>query len=368
MTEKAKSKALNKQQEPLKPQERAYYLDFLRICAIIAVVIVHCVSFSTALDRQATNPLGWFGAITIDSFVRWCVPVFVMISGALLITDKAYMNPRTFLNKRFLRILPALIAWPLIYAIWQAFIKHTPVDLSSLINGYLQGSFVAGGQLYFLFLIAGLYLLTPFISAYAHVATRKQLWIAAFSIMKATTLWYSVSTVTSHTEPTLNFITQGLPYVGYFILGYLLKDISVKHWFIPAGIFVVGSALIDTVVLQTQHTFLYNFFFSYPTPLVMLISPAAFLLGQVTYARIVSFITYKNISLSKFHKIITMLSEASFGVYLIHLIVLDVFVLLLELNRSSLKDSLVLIPIVTITSWLAALTILRIPYIRALIR
>ena len=368
MTEKARSRVLNKQQGEPKSQEREYYLDFLRICAIIAVVIVHCVSFSTALDRQATNPLGWFGAITIDSFVRWCVPVFVMISGALLIADKAYTSPKLFLKQRFLRLLPALIAWPFIYEAWGAFLGHRSFDLTMLLKGYSLGSFTSGGQLYFLFLIAGLYLLTPLISAYVHLATRRQLWVTTFSIMGATTVWYTVSTFTLRIEPSLNFVTQGLPYIGYFMMGHLLKDVAVKRGLLLTIVLVLGSMLIDAAVLLTQHTFLYNFFFSYPTIFVMLTSPAAFLVGRLCYSRIVSFIESRRMNLAKFHVVIIKLSGASFGVYLIHLIIIDLFTLLLNLDRSSLKDSLALMPIVIIASWIVALISLRIPYLRALVK
>ena len=354
------------QQDSNKTRERKYELDLLRICAIIAVIIVHCVSFSTAVDRQASHHLSWFGAITIDSFVRWCVPVFVMISGALAINKKAFTSSGAFLKKRFLRLLPAIIAWPFIYEVWAAILQHRAVDFVALFKGYILGSPVAGGQLYFLFLIAGLYLLTPFISAYVSLVTRRQLWVATIAILTATTAWYTLATLVWRYEPSLNLVTQGLPYVGYFMLGYLLKDVIVKHWYIPVSAFVLGSTTICMAVVLTQHTFLYNFFFSYPTIFVMIVSPAAFLSGKLLYGKLATLIPLSR--KDAFQKILVQLSGAAFGVYLIHLIILDIFTKTLNLDRSSLKTSLMLIPLVTITSWTIVFIVVRIPYMRNLVR
>lgn len=354
------------QPKSVKKQVRQYDLDFLRVCAIIAVIIVHCIALSTNPAFQTSNPRSWFSAIAIDSFIRWCVPVFVMISGAFAINSDSYKYPRVFFKKRFLRLLPALIIWPVIYEVWMAIVLHHSIDWVALIRGYALGSPIAGSQLYFVFLIAGLYLFTPFISAYVHLATRKQLWVTTISIMTATTSWYTISTLVWGYEPTLNLITQGLPYIGYFLLGYLMKDVYVKNWLIPVAVFILGGIAIDITLTFTQRTFLYNFFFAYPTVLVMIVSPAAFLSGRLLYKKITSLLRAER--LVKLNRGIVLLSGSAFGVYLTHLIVLDILSRTLNLNKAFFVDSIILIPCVIIASWSLTLVLLRVPYLRNLVK
>lgn len=51
----------------------------------------------------------------VDIGAIWCVPVFVMISGALLLApDTHRARPGTFWRKRLVRLLPALVVWHLV--------------------------------------------------------------------------------------------------------------------------------------------------------------------------------------------------------------------------------------------------------------
>ena len=51
----------------------------------------------------------------MDLMFVWAVPVFVMISGALVLDRSAHAaGPAAFYRRRFARILPPLIAWNLI--------------------------------------------------------------------------------------------------------------------------------------------------------------------------------------------------------------------------------------------------------------
>ena len=75
-------------------------LDFLRAAACLMVVIVHASSDYFYLDGPQ-----WIAANVYDSIVRCAVPLFFMLSGALLM-KRAASEPVADLNKkRYLRIL-----------------------------------------------------------------------------------------------------------------------------------------------------------------------------------------------------------------------------------------------------------------------
>lgn len=62
------------------------YFDYLRITAIIAIVVLHSAS-QNWYAADITSPT-WNAFNIYDSLMRWGVPVFVMISGALFLSKE----------------------------------------------------------------------------------------------------------------------------------------------------------------------------------------------------------------------------------------------------------------------------------------
>jgi surface polysaccharide O-acyltransferase-like enzyme len=134
-----------------------------RILAIFAVIFLH-----VAAGVVSTEPIGshnWWIANFFDSLSRWCVPVFVMISGALLLNPKKQENLSEFYAKRISRILIPLISWTIIYCIWVylgGVVKNDPVSMTFLLQSVLQGN--PYYHMWFLYMIIFMYLFTPFFS------------------------------------------------------------------------------------------------------------------------------------------------------------------------------------------------------------
>src|SRR5262245_57812335 len=94
---------------PTRPpaKERRLGLDLLRVISIAGVVAIHTFGYMVGNDDLRGTPTWWI-ATAIDLGVVWVVPVFVMISGALVLHPKAHaQGPWVFYKKRFRRILPA---------------------------------------------------------------------------------------------------------------------------------------------------------------------------------------------------------------------------------------------------------------------
>ena len=88
-------------------KKRLVWADILRIFAIYLVVFVH----STSL--QATSFLSVLQLIILFAIAKTCVPLFFMLSGALLLPK---VEPTSyFLKKRFLRIFVPYIFWTIIF-------------------------------------------------------------------------------------------------------------------------------------------------------------------------------------------------------------------------------------------------------------
>lgn len=60
--------------------------------------------------------------IGYNAFARFCVPIFFMVSGALWLDPKRNVTPN-YLFRHMLRLVTALIAWNLVYALFYI-VKH----------------------------------------------------------------------------------------------------------------------------------------------------------------------------------------------------------------------------------------------------
>ena len=131
---------------------RVAYLDMLRIAATVAVVMIHvAVREWRSMDMHTAqwHALSFFGSIS-----RWGTPIFVMISGALFLDERREVRLRRLFSKNILRILIAFVFWSAVYAV-PFFLRDRSVF--GLISNFLTGSY----QLWFLYMIVGLYLIMP---------------------------------------------------------------------------------------------------------------------------------------------------------------------------------------------------------------
>ena len=98
-------------------KEKYFWVDVLRVFAIAAVVIVH-VSADIITEWSAVPRSCWWIANFYDSLARGAVPLFVMVSGALLLPKAE--SYRDFFVKRFQRIVIPFIVWTVFYLLWRS--------------------------------------------------------------------------------------------------------------------------------------------------------------------------------------------------------------------------------------------------------
>ena len=148
--------------------KREIWVDWMRVAACFMVVLVH-----------ATEPfyLGGDGALILtksdacwasffDSFVRACVPLFIVASSYLQFP--LHYSSGEFLRRRAVRILIPFVIWSLVYA----FAWGEPV---SNLKDLLLNFNYAAGHLWFVYMLIGLYLLMPLLSPWAEKVSRKEL-------------------------------------------------------------------------------------------------------------------------------------------------------------------------------------------------
>ncbi len=338
-------------------------LDFMRVMATLAVIAIHS-SAALVLNRPVTDKT-WLIGNFVDSFARWSVPLFVIISGALLINGKALAAPRLFLQRRLTRILVPLAAWIIIYAALAVFVWGDPFNFGMIMFNIVAGN-PAPGHLYFLLLIAGLYVITPLIALVVQNISRRTLWRSTIAILVFTCAWHALEVFVLRGGPPLNILTQWVPYVGYYMLGYLLHTStprsSTKQ--LALGFFGGGLAiaLISYLMTRWLGTGLGLYFYNFPTPLVAIVSVAAFLGGKQVYAALYQHISKKHRPI--FERRLTQLSAATFGIYLVHIAIITTLAMYLPLRGATVAGLLILLIVVPPVSYTLTLIIGKIPYVR----
>lgn len=200
---------------PQSNPQRIAYLDILRLIATIAVIFIHVTADGLPFSFMQYN---WYVAVTGGSLVRWAVPVFVMISGALYLNPHKEVTTGMVLKRKIPRLLLAYVAWWLIYAlaivtVWHI-LKKEPFQMEWIAPRY---------HLWFLPMLAGVFLLIPLLRPIAangkllHYAL--VIWLCYLcgsfffdNEIKQITPLFAMNTIVG--------------YAGYFLLGYYLSTLE----------------------------------------------------------------------------------------------------------------------------------------------
>jgi surface polysaccharide O-acyltransferase-like enzyme len=293
--------------------------DLARIAGAAAVVMIH-VTANVVVAYGGVGIKQWWLANLLDSAMRWSVPLFVMLSGSFLLDPKVPRPLPQFLKRRVARVILPLIFWATTYYMWLSMCDHVHVNLSYIAKGTMAG--IPYSHLYFLFLIFGLYLVTPMLRIYVmHASRRNMLYclLVLFSfgaINSYITYWWGLGN-------GLNMTSQFIPYIGYYLAGYFFRDVVLprKQGHIAGAVFLllIGLTAISTYVLTAKFgigrgLFLYEY-------LSFTVIPEALLL-YLWFNSVVSEVPTKRF-IVRHSKAIGSISAATFGIYLVHPLVID---------------------------------------------
>ena len=135
------------------------YMDWLRVLSIFVVVGIHVVS--KIINNTTTDDWIWHFANMFDAGLRWCVPVFFMLSGALLLTRDKEESVSEFLKKRLSKVVIPLIFWSFIYTLYNIYELGESYTAYEILIQFLTDDIYY--HLWFLYTITGLYIMAPFL-------------------------------------------------------------------------------------------------------------------------------------------------------------------------------------------------------------
>lgn len=349
---------------------RSVSLDVLRVTAILGVIAIHV--FGGIVTNPAIRGSGtWWAASAVDAASVWVVPVFVMVSGALLLSPRAHAyGPASFYRKRLLRLGPAFVFWQVFYiVVVRILLSHQQLGVKQTF--WLVADGTTYTHLYFLWLIAGLYVVAPVLAAFLAGGGPRRALVFAASVLGFTVVVVGLSGLSALAgDPhpiVLNALTQWMPYVGYFLAGWALRNVVL-----PAGWTIVVALVTVGLLVET----LWQHGSASPPELLQALSPAGYYGAIVAAASVGVFVVAQSVFSrlttvpARFSRSLAALSDASFGVFLVHffflVLAITLFPALNSARAVSVPVSVALWAGIAVVSFAVSLGARRVPGIRRL--
>lgn len=210
-----------------KEQNRNNGLDLLRIISAFAVILIHTNAIFLFADTESSDKILVIENL-INLIARFSVPVFVMISGTFLLGNDKNYDIGSFYKRSLIKIGIPYIGIFLFWVVYSLVkLLQNKIDFQSFVQSVIS---MSDGNLWFMPMIIGLYLLTPFLNRIIKSVTSCQIRIISIFII----VWAVVSQ---------RFSSLSLPYsmgvvfayLGYFLLGYTLKEVKINKRFVTFG-------------------------------------------------------------------------------------------------------------------------------------
>ena len=313
-------------QENKQQKGRLVYLDILRVLSIVGVITIHTVAGKIA-DVNALGNADWWWADVLNGITRWAVPVFFMISGVLTLESKQLDNIPAFIKSRFIKIGIPFLIWSVIYScIMQIYILGEPIRFPGILGIIVSNILFdkAYYHLWFIYDIFIIYLISPLLKKIVVNASKKEMqyWLGLWFVA---TIGYSsvqhIATFLGRSEYLYIHILN-IPFVfgltGYYILGYYLHHYNLsKKWRI--GIYISSIISVVVTIIGTYSTSFSKSALNENMYSHFSITIAIMAMGMFLVAKNIQWEKYLTVS---FQKLVGCLSNATFGIYLIHMVLI----------------------------------------------
>jgi len=323
----------------VKNGERKVYFDFLRIFATFAVIMIHVAAqnwYTTDINSIEWNIFNFY-----DSIVRWGVPIFIMISGSLFINKD--LSIKIIYKKYIFRIITAFIFWSIIYNILLSKSCSVQTTIETIIKGHYH--------MWFLFMIVGLYMITPLIKQITMNSNLTKYFIA-LGIIFAIIIPQTISLISIKSAYLGNFAQEImnninlhmiLGYTVYYILGFYLDKTDITahkfKYICILGILGFIATIVFSVILS-KYTQNANALF-YDNFTINVLLEAIFI-----FTVLKKYVNKINLNI-KIENIISKLSKYCFGIYLVHILIIDYIDRIFNFNTLSFNPFLS-VPLISI--------------------
>lgn len=228
------------------------YLEILRIIAIFLVLFNHTETAGIHHYLETENPVNYWFGICAASAAQLCIPLFFMISGALLLRREESL--RYVLRHRVLRMVIVLALAVLLQTVWNC--KQNPEALS--IKTYLCNLYTGTASVphWFLYAYILMLLVLPLLQRLARVIPRKTwflyllvLWETANSVLPI------VEYYTGLANPQFTPSVLG-KCVVWGLMGYFVENRSEEMFYDKKNIVILSGASLILLAVSVHINYL----------------------------------------------------------------------------------------------------------------
>lgn len=312
-------------------KEYKEYLSLASVLSALAVVFLHvnsCFWEFSATERY------WRTANVIECTFYFAVPVFFMISGANLLDFFNRYGLSTYFFKRIVKTVIPYIFWSIVGLVYQVWVFHAPkladITVKYLVKGLLDGSLV---RIYWYFpVLFVVYLSLPL---FASVAKERRKIVYTYLVAAGFALNSLIPFILRIHGSGYAFPYSVSVVGGYLILlplGWLLSHLDFSGWQ-RIFIYVCGIAgllmhIVGTKTLSIAAGQIIDTYKGYVNVPCLLYSTGIFILiryGGTGLLRI-----------APLRKVTAFLSQYTFGIYLVHILVLWTMQKVFTINHYSI--------------------------------
>lgn len=301
----------------VKTLDRRYFsLDIARVIAIWCVCLVHSSSDLMSVYKPGTP--GFFIFNVLNGGGRIAVPLYLMISGALFLDEKKQFTIKGLLQKNVKPLIIIALVWSAIYAVALPMMNGQSIGIKTFIRSTLYGPY----HMWYLYMVSLLYIATPLLKKFVNQENSKMVLVfigvsmaVKFSI-PALKMLYRLGI---NLKIVADLIDQAYPdffdgHVAYYLAGWYIVHVGIKQKWQKIAVYVLGILAYVAMVLYVQYT--------------GDIKHPYYHLGLVVFMFSVAlFVALNSVKLqpnAKIAAIVAFFSKLSFGVYLVHVLVLEV--------------------------------------------
>ena len=295
-----------------KPQTLEW-VNNLKVISLFAVIVLHTAS-PLLMDFKKANLNDWLVGDFYNALVRFAVPVFVMISGALLLHREYEIGD--FLKRRLSRVIWPFLFWSLVYIGYSLYTEEITFtndvwgNIHIVLHQLKNGAYY---HLWYVYMLIGLYLFIPVISKFVQNASENE-------IIYFLVVWFVVISFSqpylSRFQPLID-VHYFMGYLGYLVLGHYLafKELpgGLKIPLIIYFLVCLASITAGTYFISANNKDLSTLMYEPLGPFIILYASGIFLLARITVLKLPETIA----------KVRDVAGGLTLGIYLCHALFLS---------------------------------------------
>ena len=281
------------------------FIDVLRVIACFLVIVNHT---NSEIFLGSKPSLTWYVSLTYFFVCKIAVPLFIMISGFTML---GRVDSYSKIGKKILRIILALVLFSLLYYcdLWQSGYKPN----AGVVDYFLSVFQVQQtNAFWYLYMYIGILIMLPYLQKMVIHLSKRDIQIFIGISLLVTGTW----PIIVHYIPSLSYCNHlQLPlfngYIGLLLIGYYFKTYIVhskKNLMISIVVFIVSVA-VNVVMTRYEYNIMEgNNYLFFDNRLYLPV-----VLASISFFNIVYHIKVEGI----IAKVVKVLSECSFGIYLL---------------------------------------------------